>query len=116
MTFQLILPAFDASVDVHSQHPKAPAGCDQQGLSEKTDAVARNQSGQLLLWDAAQEKARCAMEARAVRGLEITSQAEITRDGNVWSVPSQTTPMKRYSVNLYQYLHLPRLRGESAEV
>jgi transposase len=101
VTFQLLLPTFDGSVDVDSQHPKAPAGCDRQGLSEKTDAVARNQSGQLVLWDAALEKARCAMEARAVRGLEITSQAEITREGNVWIVPSQTTPMKRYTVNLF---------------
>jgi transposase len=101
VTFQLILPAFDGSVDAHSQHLKAPAGCDRQGLSEMTDAVARNQSGQLSLWAAAEEKARCAMEARAVRGLEITSKAEITREGNVWIVPSQTTPMKRYTVNLF---------------
>jgi transposase len=101
VTLQLILAGFNGSVDLDSQHPKAPAGCNQQGLSETTDAVARNQSGQLLLWAAAEEKARCAMEARAVRGLEIISQAEIIREGNVWIVPSQTTPMKRYTVNLF---------------
>jgi hypothetical protein len=100
MTFQLILPTIDGTVDPDSQHPKAPAGCNRQGLSETTDAVARNQSGQLLLWAAAEEKARCAMEARAVRGLEIASDSEITREGNIWTVPSQTSP-KKYLVNLF---------------
>jgi len=42
-----------------------------------------------------------AMEARKVRGLEIVSDAAITREGNVWIIPSQTTPMKRYTVNLF---------------
>lgn len=58
MTLQLILPGFDGSVDVGSQHPKAPAGCNQQGLSETTDAIARSQSRQLSLWAVAEEKSR----------------------------------------------------------
>ncbi len=44
-------------------------------------------------------KQGCAMEARAIRGLEIASNSEITRDGNVWIVPSQSSS-KTYSVNL----------------
>jgi transposase len=39
-------------------------------------------------------------EARAVRGLEIASNSEITREGNVWIVPSQTSS-KKYTVNLF---------------
>jgi hypothetical protein len=40
------------------------------------------------------------MEARAVRGLEIASNQEITREGNFWIVPSQSSS-KRYTVNLF---------------
>lgn len=40
------------------------------------------------------------MEARQIRGLEIASAHEITREGNVWVVPSQTSSRK-YTVNLF---------------
>jgi transposase len=40
------------------------------------------------------------MEVRAVRGLEIATSREITREGNVWIVPSQSSPRK-YTVNLF---------------
>lgn len=40
------------------------------------------------------------MEARAARGLEIVSNQEITREGNVWIVPSQSSS-KKYTVNLF---------------
>jgi transposase len=90
MTFQLILPVIDGSVDLDSQHPKAPAGCNRQGLSETTDAIARSQSKQLSLWAIAEEKARPAMNRREEKGREIAAHAELTRDGELWIVPSQT--------------------------
>lgn len=40
------------------------------------------------------------MEARQLKGLEIASTQEITREGNVWLVPSQTSN-KKYTVNLF---------------
>lgn len=40
------------------------------------------------------------MEARAARGLEIVSNQEIIREGNVWIVPSQSSS-KKYTVNLF---------------
>ena len=40
------------------------------------------------------------MEARAIKGLEIALSQEITREGNIFIVPSQTSS-KRYSVNLF---------------
>jgi transposase len=45
-------------------------------------------------------KARCTMNTRQARGLEIATQQEITRDGNVFIVPSQTSS-KKYTVNLF---------------
>ncbi len=45
-------------------------------------------------------KARCMMEARQVKGLEIATDHEITRNGNIFIVPSQSSG-KRYSVNLF---------------
>jgi transposase len=45
-------------------------------------------------------KARCTMNARQARGLEIATQQEINRDGNVFIVPSQTSSRK-YTVNLF---------------
>jgi transposase len=40
------------------------------------------------------------MDARAARGLEIVSNQQITREGNVWIVPSQSGA-KKYTVNLF---------------
>jgi len=40
------------------------------------------------------------MQARQARGLEIANSQEITREGNVFIVPSQTSS-KRYTVNLF---------------
>ncbi|MGB9178170.1 MAG: transposase [Pyrinomonadaceae bacterium] len=40
------------------------------------------------------------MEARQLRGLEIASSQEITREGNIYVVPSQTSS-KKYYVNLF---------------
>ncbi len=40
------------------------------------------------------------IEARQNRGLEIASNQEITREGNIWTVPSQTSSDK-YTVNLF---------------
>lgn len=40
------------------------------------------------------------MDARQAKGLEITADSEITREGNIWIVPSQTSS-KKYSVNLF---------------
>jgi transposase len=46
------------------------------------------------------EKARCMMEARQAKGLEIATNSEITREGNIYLVPSQTSS-KKYYVNLF---------------
>ncbi len=40
------------------------------------------------------------METRQAKALEIAAKHEITREGNVWIVPSQTTS-KKYTVNLF---------------
>jgi hypothetical protein len=40
------------------------------------------------------------MESRQLKGLEIASSQEITREGNVWLVPSQSSS-KKYTVNLF---------------
>jgi hypothetical protein len=40
------------------------------------------------------------MNARENRGLAIAAQSEITRQGNVWTVPSQSSS-KRYTVDLF---------------
>lgn len=40
------------------------------------------------------------MNARQNKGLEIATQHEITREGNAWVVPSQTSS-KKYTVNLF---------------
>lgn len=40
------------------------------------------------------------METRQARGLALLAESEITRDGNVWIVPSQRTS-KKYTVNLF---------------
>jgi hypothetical protein len=40
------------------------------------------------------------MNVRQLKGLEIATQQEITREGNVWIVPSQTSS-KKYTVNLF---------------
>jgi Transposase DDE domain/SWIM zinc finger len=40
------------------------------------------------------------MNARQARGLEIAIRSDITREGNVWIVPSQTS-IKKYTVNLF---------------
>jgi transposase len=40
------------------------------------------------------------MEARQIKGLEIATSQEITREGNVFLVPSQTSS-KKYTVNLF---------------
>ena len=40
------------------------------------------------------------MEAREAKGLEIAARSKITREGNIWVVPSQTSS-KRYSVNFF---------------
>jgi hypothetical protein len=100
MTFQLLLAGFDGSVDLESQSNKGPDGRNRQSLYAETDAIARSQSQQLSLFAIAPENARCSVEARQLKGLEIAINQEITREGNVWIVPSQTSS-KKYTVNLF---------------
>jgi transposase len=45
------------------------------------------------------ESSRCAMEAREARGLEIAANSQITRNGNLWIVPSQSSG-RQYTVDL----------------
>ena len=99
MTFQLLLVGFDGTVDLESQSNKGPTGCNRESLQE-TNAIARKRSQQLLLWAIAPEKARWAMEARQLRGLEIAKNQAIIKEGGVWIVPSQTSS-KKYTVNLH---------------
>jgi transposase len=100
VTFQLLLPAFDGTVDLSDQAKKGPSGCNRESLHLETSAIARKRSQQLLLWAIAPEKARWAMEAKQLRGLEIATTKAITNEGGVWIVPSQTSS-KTYTVNLH---------------
>jgi transposase len=100
VNFQLLLPPFDGTVDPDRQANKGLAGGNQQAPDLKTDVVTHSQSQQLSLWATAPEMARCAVEVKQARGLEIATQREITREGNIWIVPSQTSS-KRYMVNLF---------------
>lgn len=83
--------------------------------SKKTNGLAGRWSAQLDLFDNSvlehtevarllcvhrAPEARCMMEARQVKGLEIATNHEITREGNIFIVPSQTSG-KKYSVNLF---------------
>ena len=84
-------------------------------LKTKKNGLAKRWSAQLDLFDhsvlehtvAAKllcshraPKARCMMQTRQARGLELLATSEVIRDGNVWIVPSQHTS-KRYTVNLF---------------
>jgi transposase len=100
VTFQLLLPAINGTVDLENQANKGPSGCNRQSLYSETDAMSRSQPIQLPLWDTRVESARCVMEAKRIRGLEIADQKEIKREGNVWIIPSQTSS-KEYIVNLF---------------
>lgn len=64
------------------------------------NAIAHVEADPTSLCSKPRDKARCMMEAKQARGLEIAAQHEITREGNVWIVPSQTSS-KRYTVNLF---------------
>src|SRR5947209_15303627 len=84
-------------------------------LQSKTNGLAERVNAQLDLFDHSVSdhtvgasplcthhapKARCMMEARQIKGLEIATSSEITREGNVFLVPSQTSS-KKYTVNLF---------------
>ena len=45
-------------------------------------------------------KTRCMMNSKQNKGLAIVANSEITREGNVWLVPSQSTS-KRYTVDFF---------------
>src|ERR1043165_1688425 len=83
---------------------------------KKTNGLAERSNAQLDLFDHSVSdhavaarllcshhapKARCMMNARQNKGLAIAAQAEITRQGNVWIVPSQTR-LCNYTVDLFQ--------------
>ena len=57
---------------------------------ESTSIVPRSRS----------RKQGCHMEAREAKGLEIIANSEITREGNIWIVPSQSSS-KKYSVDFF---------------
>lgn len=95
MSFQLLLPAINANVDVDSQRQKAPAGCDRQGLSESTDAVARSQPSQLSLWASAEEKST---DARAGTMKENTAKG--TPPGESKKPKKRQYPQQWHEYNL----------------
>lgn len=80
---------------------KSPAGCATNQLDLFNHSVVQHtvtDSSALCLNHA--ESAIGTMEARQLRGQEIAIRSDITREGNVWIVPSQTSH-KRYTVSLF---------------
>lgn len=80
---------------------KCPVDClnNQQGYINQ-NAIAHVEAESTSLCQQSPIQARCTMNAKQARGLEIASNSEIARDGNVWIVPSQSGS-KRYTVNLF---------------
>src|SRR5437764_10853685 len=87
-----------------SFHPKikSPAGCcsNQQDLFNHS-VLAHDVADVTSLCASTAEKARCMMQNRQVKGLQIASQTErqITFNETFWTVPSQTSS-KSYAVTL----------------
>jgi transposase len=63
------------------------------------NAIAHAEAESTSLCSNGVESARCIMEAREERGLQIASLSNITRNGNLWIVPSQHSS-KKYTVDL----------------
>src|SRR5437762_1293984 len=92
-SFLLISRAEQRIMRASSFHPKKTDGlaeCDNTQLDLFDHSVSDHAAAARLLCSHHAPKARCMMNARENRGLAIAAQAEITRQGNVWIVPSQT--------------------------
>src|SRR5215207_10059401 len=76
------------------------AGCATTQLDLFDRSVSDHTVAARLLCPHHAPKARCMMNARENRGLAIAARAEITRQGNVWIVPSQTR-LCQYTVDLF---------------
>lgn len=68
--------------------------------ADQPNAIAHVEAEATSLCQQSPVEARCTMDARQLKGLEIATQHEITREGNVWTIPSQTSA-KRYTVNYF---------------
>jgi len=80
---------------------KSPAKCVNTQLDLFNHSVVQHTvTDSLALCLNHAESAIGTMEVKQIRGLEIASSQEITRDGNVFLVPSQTSS-KKYAVNLF---------------
>jgi transposase len=78
---------------------KSPAGCANNQLDLFNHSmIAHAVADESALCANHAEKARYMMQTRQLRGLEIANHKEVTHEGNVWIVPSQSSA-KRYSVN-----------------
>jgi transposase len=79
---------------------ESPADCLRNQLDLfNHNVLAHDVTDSSALCDKHAESAIRIMNTRQARGLEIATQHEITRDGNAYIVPSQTSS-KRYTINL----------------
>lgn len=78
-----------------------PVGCanNQLSLFDRSVIAHAETEEPLLCAIPLAESKRHAMDARQAKGLAIAANSEITRDGKLWVVPSQSSS-KTYSVNL----------------
>lgn len=79
---------------------KALSVADTTDRAVQPNAIAHAEAETTSLCSNRVESARYTMEARQAKGLQIATSSEITREGNVWIVPSQTS-RKAYTVNLF---------------
>jgi transposase len=79
---------------------KAPPVAQTTGEADQPNVVAHVEAESTPIVPQPRSRRQGIMEAREVRGLEIAANSNITRNGQVWVVPSQTSS-KSYLVNLY---------------
>jgi transposase len=83
----------------HSKKTNGLAGCCRNQLDLFDFRVSDHAAAARLLCSHHAPKARCMMQIRQAKGLQIAHTSEITRLENLWIVPSQSSA-KKYAVDL----------------
>lgn len=85
----------------YKSNDKAPPVAETTGEADYPNVIAHVQAGSTsIVPQPRSRKQEGTMEAREIRGLQIATGSKITREGNVWIVPSQTGS-KKYTVNIF---------------
>lgn len=84
----------------HQLKAKAPPVAQTTDEADQPNAIAHVEAEAPALCQQSPMEARGIMDARQLKGLEIVTNNEIIREGNIWIVPSQTNS-KKYTVNLF---------------